>query len=388
MKKVALFFICLSLLWVANAEELFCNDQFEYSLLPDGTVKVEDYLNRYSPYSYSTRKQVIVETLIIPDYVDGHLVTAISRSAFDEVPGLCEIVIPDSITMMEANPFGGNENLERIVVSSNNPVFEVVDGVLFNKVTHALVCYPYAFTDDFYAIPTGVVTIGEEAFQSTSVSNVYIPETVTTIGNSAFAGAGLERLSIPSSVMTIGEDAFAVSNLIEITIPDSIVAIEPGTFYNCHDLLSVSIPRSVVSIGESAFGRCDVLNVISIDDDHPIYMVQDNVIFDKMNKALISYPYSSINTEYRIPDWVEKIGPGAFDSCEELERVTIPDSVNTIDKHAFRYCTNLESLSIPATVQSIDYSSFEGCDGISLIVEKGSYAENYARTQGIDYSFS
>ncbi len=62
----------------------------------------------------------------IPDSV-----TYIGRNAF-AMSGFESIGIPDSVTVIDGNPFTSNVELAAIDVSSNNPNFSVVDGLLYN----------------------------------------------------------------------------------------------------------------------------------------------------------------------------------------------------------------------------------------------------------------
>ncbi len=54
-----------------------------------------------------------------------------------------------------------------------------------------------------------------------------------------------------------------------------------------------------------------------------------------------------------IPDYVTKIGEGAFKSCKSLKSVVIPPSVTEIDDYAFFNCTSLSSVIIPESDKSI-----------------------------------
>ncbi|MBQ3304198.1 MAG: fibronectin type III domain-containing protein, partial [Clostridia bacterium] len=46
---------------------------------------------------------------------------------------------------------------------------------------------------------------------------------------------------------------------------------------------------------------------------------------------------------------------------------------------------NLKELEIPASVTTIGTDVFDGCTALTLVVVKGSYAEQYAREQGLSY---
>jgi len=62
-------------------------------------------------------------------------------------------------------------------------------------------------------IPDGVTSIGDSAFENSSLSYVTIPDSVTSIGVSAFRNTLLTSVTIPDSVLTIGMAAFRANPL-------------------------------------------------------------------------------------------------------------------------------------------------------------------------------
>jgi hypothetical protein len=90
-----------------------------------------------------------------------------------------------------------------------------------------------------------------------------IPETidglpVTTIGKEAFERSSVSEIVLPSSLISIEENAFWYSNIQEVTIPKNVKIIGPQAFYKCASLIRVIIPAGV-SVGRFAFAACDNL---------------------------------------------------------------------------------------------------------------------------------
>ena len=295
---------------------------YEYIILEDGTAEITCYTSS-------------AESLTIPSEINGIPVTGIGNKAFTHCWLLNSVTIPDSVIHVGANPFADCD-LESINVSPDHPYLTTIDGVLFSKPDHRLICYPALFMADSYIIPQGTCEIGDEAFYYNEfLASVTIPDSVTRVGDGAFYRCeSLTGITIPDSVNSIGERVFdRCSSLTSISIPNSITAIGDYAFRECSALASVSIPDSVIRIGNGAFDSCFSLTGIVI------------------------------------PDSVTDIGNEAFGACSSLTGITIPDSVTSIGDEAFYCCFSLTEITIPDSVISIGVNPFLRCDKlISIIV--------------------
>ncbi len=79
---------------------------------------------------------------------------------------------------------------------------------------------------------------------------------------------------------------------------------------------------------------------------------------------------------------VTVIGKEAFKNTA-VESVILPGSIRKIDWFAFYGCRNLGSIAIPRSVEKIEYGCFDGCPSLSVYCEKGSFAEQYAKSYGL-----
>ena len=251
---------------------------YTYTLLEDGSARIIDYTGD-------------AEALTVPAELDGHLVcqigdraftacfsltsvtlpegltsigedsfqrceslasialpaglTAIGDNAFFSC-GLTSIALPDSLTSMGANPFLGCSSLTAIDISPNHPVFAQTDGVLYEKGSGTLVCYPAGKADSSFAVPEGTLSIGDDAFAGCfSLTSIALPEGLTSIGEGAFVGCFfLRTIALPDSLMTIGDSAFVgCFALSAVALPEGLTSIGEGAFDGCSDTLTLTVPR-------------------------------------------------------------------------------------------------------------------------------------------------
>lgn len=115
-------------------------------------------------------------------------------------------------------------------------------------------------------LPPTITTIGEWAFSScTGLTDIVIPNQVITIGNNAFTNCtGLKTIAIGNSVVDIGKWAFLnCTGITDITIPDSVVTIGMRAFSKCTNLTHLTLGKSIKHIWSNAFAEC--VNLRRID---------------------------------------------------------------------------------------------------------------------------
>ena len=188
-------------------EEVFKSRDYEYRVLEDGAAEITSYSGKDS-------------VLKIPNTLDGKTVTSIGDEAFSGCRALTSIELPDSVTSMGVNLFAGCESLKNIQVSLEQPVFAVIDGVLFNKAEKSLICYPAGKQEEAYEVPQGIQQIKFGAFAGCRfLTTIELPDSVTSIGDFAFAGcSSLTSIELPDSVTSIGDRAFEKCDNLTMTV--------------------------------------------------------------------------------------------------------------------------------------------------------------------------
>jgi hypothetical protein len=289
-------------------------------------------------------------TLTVPNSVAN-----ISNGAFSMCGALNSIAIPGSVKTIGTGVFDGCLNLNSITVAAENPVFEVVDGVLFDKQQKLLHTYPQALLNTSYQVPDGTLQIGSLAFASLkNLISVIIPDSVTAIGESAFLGCtNLESVVLPKGLMQLSANVFAAcESLKDIQVPDGVTSIGAQAFSNCTNLKQANIPYGVTEVGPYAFAYCGNLRTMTI------------------------------------PATVVSIGDGAFMSCDFMATVLIQPGVQSIGAYAFSECSYMTAASIPQTVLNIGESAFSGCGKLVASVVENSFAHDYFFKNKLDFIFS
>ena len=185
-------------------------------------------------------------------------------------------------------------------------------------------------------------------------SNMVVPakidgRSVSSVGIAFYGNENLESITLPEGIKTVGSFT-SCKNLKEVHLPDGLVEIMPRAFAACSSLESIHIPDSVTTIGYEAFTFCTSLK------------------------------------EVHLPASLTDLGYSAFDHTA-LEYVDIPDGLTSLPEFAFSSIyAQPKYVNIPASVTEIDYDTF--MYGVSkLIVQPGSYAEDFARAMGYAYEY-
>ena len=205
---------------------------------------------------------------------------------------------------------------------------------------------------------------GEAQSQGLKVSSdddfsLYLADDEKSYVASVYEGEGAAVYNIPGEykgleVTEIAGDCYKLSdNLIEVNIPDSITKIGYGSFAFCENLETVNMGNGVEIIEDSAFIGCSKLQNLTLSEN------------------------------------LKEIQTGAFISCTSLKKVIIPDGVKIIEESAFGGCTSLEEIHISASVTEIEgvnqSGAFTDCSKLTIYAPAGSYAEQYAKDNGIPF---
>ena len=359
------------------------------AIVPIYTYTLDD-ANRATITGYSGN----ATALYIPDEIDGHEVVAIGDRAFQNRTDLRTVMIPDSVTEIEAYSFNNCTNLSNVTLSKS---LKYMGGRAFGsceKITQI-------------EIPKSLDNCGNSGYASyhgpfgacSGLKKITFEEGATEVSNGLFRGCtGLEEINIPDGVTKIESSSFEdCINLVSVNISDSVIKIENEAFAGCEKIESINIPDSVTEIGERTFANCSKLSNVKLSKNleymggrafgscEKITQIEIPKSLDNCgNSGYASYhgPFGACSGLKKITfeEGTTEISSGLFRGCTGLEEINIPDSVTEIESSSFEDSINLVSVNIPDSVIKIGNEAFAGCEKIESINIPDSVTEIGERT--------
>lgn len=349
------FSVCQSLINIKFPDSIYSIPQtaFEYTLweqsAPDGVLYAGDFAYK-----------------IIGDFTDSTLTFkddtyAINDDFLSYNEYVKKINLPDSLTSIGVSAFEGCSALKTVTIPDSCGVqamafYDCSSLTDINYNETAVWTAPSAFCNTawYNSQPDGIVYHGTTAcaYKGDFAATETVKDGTTIIVDGLFYGDEvLTSINLPDSVEYIGNMAFEdCINLKKISLPKSLYTLCDETFLGCESLESVELSE-VVNIGVSAFAHCTSLKSIVIPE----------------------------SVEFGIDD-------SAFLNCTSLQKVTVNGNIQQIGSAVFMNCENLKSINIPKSVESIGNDVFEFCNNVTIKCYENSYAHEYAKTNGINYS--
>lgn len=295
-----------------------------------------------------------LDTLVVPDEIDGKPVTKIKYNAF--ASGFYTIVIDKIVfgkNLKEINFHGFNLNqIKSVEISSENEYYKVVgDSILSaDGKTFAL-----ALNQEELTIPSTVETIGSYSLNTVlpTVLNGYeLPSNIKSIEDSALSKNVVDTIILNEGLTTVEDSGLYVKNII---MPKSLVNIRPQSFYEVENI-------SVVSGNEK-------------------YNSQDNCVIETATNELVA-----VGLNFKIPSTVKSIGYAVFGYTNRFTSITIPNTVKTISGiFAFAFCSNLETLVLPSDIKFVNSSTGVEINYMNYAIEGCSKLKSFNIPETVTY---
>lgn len=239
-----------------------------------------------------------LKKVIIPNKVDlGNCFNVAGEIGLDTIESIHLGAQYDN-PQKDFETFHGLSALKEITVSSENPYFTSVDGVLYNKEMTQLLFLPR--TIETYSIPNGVTSVGY----------------VTCFG------------------FTTTTFLYKLKNL---TLPDTLTDI--NWLLDCDNLETVHLGKNV-STSSAIYASSSKLKSISVDEENNNLKVVNNMLYTKDGSQLLWCPAKTEGKVVLEPG-VTTISGSAFYYCEKITDIVIPDTLSEVDKNAFYDLNNI-----------------------------------------------
>lgn len=289
-------------------------------------------------------------------------VTCIGYTSFCASESIVEIVIPDSVTLIDRSAFHRCTALTTVTIGSldkkkGNTYCEIADGafgdcdalvtvILGNSVKSMQGSFNGCNALTTVKIGDSLETIGYAFNGCTALTDIEISNAnkhYKVVDNSIYSkdGKTLIRYApgkkdktfvVPETVTVIGDSAFSGSTFLEsVFLPDSVTVIENSAFANCSALKSMILPEGIKSIGEYTFSGC---------------------------KSLVSIT---------IPDSVKIIGARAFNFCQSLKTILIPAAVSTIGRETFNGCGSNLTIYCRSSAKGVGWDKYWNNSGCKVV---------------------
>ena len=102
------------------------------------------------------------------------------------------------------------------------------------------------------------------------------------------------------------------------------------------------------------------INGLSVGEDHPYFLLEDDVLYTKDKKEIL-FNFDDSIVECVMPDEVEEVADHAFEGASELSKLTLSPNLKKIGNHAFHH-NKLKKLTIPPYVEEIGEEAFQAWD--------------------------
>lgn len=306
---------------------------------------------------------------VIPD--DGSVVS-ISESAFVGKSVPAKLNIPKSILIIEYGAFS-TEKLYSITLNKVPFMDEMASEFLFGSCTKLYEVYNLTGTE----IEAGSTTCGKIALHAKVVYTSLEEPSIIEIDEDS----GVIILDYDGKKTAIG----VISPNPNLVIPEGVEEIAENAFYNYSEIVSITFPSTLKKMSYSSFMYCtnvERIEIPSIEQWVKVEVVEfagqtPTYVFFKEGNFYVN---GELIVDCVIPEGVTEINTSVFGYCESIKTITFSDTVETID--GFDSCWNLESITLSANVKKINDYAFSCSNNLKTINFKGTMDEWYAIEKG------
>lgn len=347
MKQVISIIITVSALVCAVPVHALTSGSFDYELV-DGKAVITSYNGS-------------AKTVSVPAEIDGYAVYEIGESAFKDNSVITKVTVASGVEAIGASAFENCTKLATITLPSTIRFFgekAIYNTAFYNneKNWKEKVDKDSAnggsgedtlLWEDIVADNLDYLYLGKILVHASYSGSYAIKYGTTVIADGAFAGCEATKVSLSSQTATIGNNAFKdCSKLTTVVLFTNLQFVGKSAFENCTSLDAFQFPEKDIEMYASAFYNTKYYNE-SNNWDGDILCYGTKVI--------------GINPECLV--------------AEIPEGMTEVIGEALLDKDAI----------IPETVTKISSAAFTNKDGVTIYGYSGTYAEEYATINHINF---
>lgn len=199
------------------------------------------------------KKRLMFVVSSSPTYIVKEGVEIISTRTFQKSSAIKEIILPESLKLLEGwslpdltgvtrlnisknlttiSTSALPNNLSELTVDPNNTVFMAKNNMLLSKDEKKLMIVLRNLTD--ITVPEGIEVIEANSFHNSRITNVSLPSTLTKINSNAFQLCSkLSTIEIPSSITNISSTAFTSCDILSSIVIHKSEGSISGSPWNC-----------------------------------------------------------------------------------------------------------------------------------------------------------
>lgn len=274
---------------------------WHYVVLDDAEVRIE-------------RCEAHCACVRIPAEIEGKPVVALAAEACAHLPGVEEIICPDSVVSVGLCAFRDNRALRSVVLPAGLATFDSDWFRGSNAITHLV-------------LPGRLARLDARIFDLPQLSTLVVGAGAAEVEPGAFAKSALVSVEVDAANPFLTTDGIALYRreggvLLALAVPVEEYALRPGCtavaekgFSTCARVRRIDAPEGLEELGSFAFARTGIAS-------------------------------------FEAPASLKRIGEKAFFNCADLEDVRLCEGLVSVGANAFTG-TRLRELRLPASVEEL-----------------------------------
>lgn len=303
-----------------------------------------------------------IDTLRVPDQIDGHKVTKISMNFATYSHKIHSLVLPNTINDILAPDSDSSYmfyGIDSIKFEGINNNFYIDNGCVYSKDKSILYFIPSGLSS--LKLPNETKSVNFGNLKNTHLTSLnipgnvekiygyclYLPDSLETLNVNtnikiSISSNNLARLNYGDNVTDLSYISISCKNLSELNFSDSLVKM-PSDIYS-NKLKQLNIPKNVDKFVDLL--SLNNLEEFVVDSANKNFKSVNGVLFS--GDTLIKYPKNSQLEHFEVPEGTKKINELGNSN---LKSVKLPNSLEEIDSEAMDRCINIETINIPQNLE-------------------------------------